>query len=134
MYLLEGIYIKKRTKGIFVRENLKKISIIIKNIIWSEITLMHQAVHPSNYFLSNSFIYNQAEQIKKGVICIQILLEIQLAEQGRFHFQGRTTFYTPVLVPPSRHMTSKWRQCTVMTSHRWQYDVISVSCTCRAVM
>ena len=57
---------------------------------------------------SNSFTYNQAEQIKKGVICVQILLEIHLTEHGRFHFQGRRTFYTPALVPPSRHMTSKW--------------------------
>ena len=46
-------------------------------------------------------------QIKKGVICVQNLLEIHLAELGRFHFQGRTTFYTPVLVPSSRHMASK---------------------------
>ena len=67
---------------------------------------MHKAVHPSNYF-SNSFKYNQAEQIKKEVICVQILLEIHLTEHGRFHFQGRTIFYTPVLVRPSRHMTSK---------------------------
>ena len=39
----------KRSKGIFVRENLK-ISIVIKNVIWSEKTLMHKAVRPSNYF------------------------------------------------------------------------------------
>ena len=51
--------------------------------------------------------YNQAEQIKKEVICVQILLEIHLTEHGRIHFQGRKTFYTPVLVPPSMHMTSK---------------------------
>ena len=52
---------------------------------------MHKAVHPSNYFFFNSFTYNQAEQIKKGVICVQILLEIHLTEHGRFHFQGQTT-------------------------------------------
>ena len=46
-----------------MRENLK-ISIVIKNVIWSEKTLMHKAVHPSNFF-PNSFTYNQAEQIKK---------------------------------------------------------------------
>ena len=68
--------------------------------------MMHKAKRPSNYFFY-SFTYNQAEQIKKGVICVQILLEIHLPERGRFHFQGRTTFYTPVLVTPSRHMTSK---------------------------
>ena len=66
---------------------------------------MRKAERPTNYFFFNSFIYNQAEQIKKGVICVQILLEIHLAEHGRFHFQCRTTFYTPVLVTPSRHMT-----------------------------
>ena len=66
--------------------------------------MIHKAVRPSNYF-SNSFTYNQAEQIKKEVICVLILLEIHLTEYGRFHFQGRTAFYTPVLVPPSRHMT-----------------------------
>ena len=44
---------------------------------------------------SSSFTYNQAEQIKKEVICVQILLEIHLTEHGRFHFQGRTAFYTP---------------------------------------
>ena len=45
--------------------------------------LMHKAERPSNYF-SNSFTYNQAEQIKKGVICVQILLEIHLPEQISF--------------------------------------------------
>ena len=75
--------------------------------MWSEKTLMHKAVHSSNYFFSNSFTYNQAEQIKKEVIYVQILLEIHLTEHGGFHFQGRTTFYTPVLVTPSRHVTSK---------------------------
>ena len=68
---------------------------------------MHKAVRPSKLFFSNSFTYNQAEQIKKKVIYVQILLEIHPTEHGRFHFQGRTTFYTPVLVPPSRHMMSK---------------------------
>ena len=58
-------------------------------------------------FFSNSFTYNQAEQIKEGVICVQILLEIHLTEHGRFHFLGRTTIDTPVLVTPSRYMTSK---------------------------
>ena len=41
---------KKRLEGIFVRENLK-IIIVIKNVIWSEKTLMHKAVRPSNCFL-----------------------------------------------------------------------------------
>ena len=56
-----------------MREN-KKISIVIKNVIWFEKTLMHKAVRPSNYFFQ-FFHINQAEQIKEVVICIQILLE-----------------------------------------------------------
>ena len=104
--MLQGIYIKKkRSKGIFVRENLKKISIFIKNVLWSEKTLMHKAECPSIF--PNSFTYNQAKQIQKGVICVQILFEMHLTEHDRFHFQDRTTFYTPVLVTPSRYMTSK---------------------------
>ena len=96
----------RKIKGNFCARKSKKISIVIKNVIWSEKTLMHKAKRPSNYF-SNSFIYNQAGQIKKGVICVQILLEIHLTEHGKFHFQGRTSFYTPVLITPSRHTMSK---------------------------
>ena len=59
-------------------ENLRKTSIVIKIVIWSEKTLMHKAVRPSNYFFSNSFTYNQAEQIQKKIICVKILLEIHL--------------------------------------------------------
>ena len=59
-----------------MRENLK-ISIVIKNVIWCEKTLMHKAERPSIFF-PNSFTYNQAQQIQKGVICVQILLEIDL--------------------------------------------------------
>ena len=105
--------------GAFASGELK-ISIVIKNVIWFEVTLMHTAEGPSNHF----FTYNQAERIKKGVICVQILLEIHLTEHGRFHFQGRTTFYAPVLVTSSRHMTS----------HRRQSDDISMSCTCRVLI
>ena len=47
--MLKGFTLK-RSKGIFVRENLKKISIVIKNVIWSEKTLIHKAELPSNYF------------------------------------------------------------------------------------
>ena len=75
-------------------ENLK-ISIVIKNVIWSEKNLMQKAVHPSNYFFQ-CLHYNQAEQIRKEVICVKILFEIYLTEHGSFHFQGRTTFYTPL--------------------------------------
>ena len=45
-----------------MRENLK--SIIIKNVIEAEHTMMHSAERPSNYF-SDTFTHNQAEQIKK---------------------------------------------------------------------
>ena len=47
--MLKGIYIKKDQRELFVRENLK-ISIVIKNVIWSEKTLVHKAERPSNYF------------------------------------------------------------------------------------
>ena len=60
---------------------------------------MHKAERPSNFFFPFFSTYNQAEQIKKRVIYVQIVLEIYLPEHGRFHFQGRTTFYTPVLGP-----------------------------------
>ena len=50
---------------------------------------MHKAESPSNYF-SNSFTHYQAEEIKKGVICVQILLEIHLSEHSRFHFHSHT--------------------------------------------
>ena len=56
---------------------------------------------------SSSFTYNRAEHIRKGVICVQILSELHLTEHGRFFFQGRTTFYKPVIVTFSRHMASK---------------------------
>ena len=38
---------------------------------------MHKAERPSIFF-PNTFTHNQTEQIKKGVICVQILLEIHL--------------------------------------------------------
>ena len=60
----------KRPKGIFVHENLKKLSIVIKNINGSEDPLMHKAEGPSNFFF-NSFTHYQAEHIKKGIICVQ---------------------------------------------------------------
>ena len=104
--LITNLEQRQKSAGIFVRENIKEISIVIKNVIWCEKSLMHKAERPSDYF-SNSFTYNQAEQIKKGAICVQTLLEIHSTEHGRFHFQGRTTFYTPVLVTPRRHRTSK---------------------------
>ena len=103
LLMLKGIYIKK-IKGNFCAQKSKKISIVIKNVILSEKTLKQCVLA---IMFSNSFTYNQAEQIKKEIMCVQILLELHLTKHGRFHFQGRTTFYTPVLVRPSRHMTSK---------------------------
>ena len=47
-----------------MRENLKKISIIIKNVKEAEGTMMHSSERPSIFF-SNTFTHNQAEQIKK---------------------------------------------------------------------
>ena len=93
--------------------------IVIKNVIWTEKNLMHKAEPPSKYFFQ-FFTYNQAEQIKKGPICVRILLEIHLTKHGRFHFQGQTTFYTPILVTPSRHIDIK------MTSMR-RDDVSTMS-------
>ena len=42
----------------------------------SEATLMHKTERLSNHFFSNSFIHYQAKQIKKGVISVQIVLEV----------------------------------------------------------
>ena len=49
---VKEIYIKKkRSRGIFVRENLKN-NIVIKNVIWSEKkTFTHKAERPNNYFV-----------------------------------------------------------------------------------
>ena len=66
--MLKGIYIKKDQRE-FLCAKIKKISIVIKNVIWSEKTLM--CVLAISF--SNSFTYNQAEPIKKGVTFVQIL-------------------------------------------------------------
>ena len=76
----------KRSKGFLVRKN-KKISIVIKNAIGSEDALMHKAECLGNYFCISFTHYNQAELIKKGVTCVQILLGIHLTEQSRTHLQ-----------------------------------------------
>ena len=47
--MLKGVYIKKDQRE-FLCAKIEKISIVIKNVIWSEKTLMHKAVRPSNYF------------------------------------------------------------------------------------
>ena len=61
-----------------MRENLKKISIVIKNVFGSKNTLMHKAERPSNSFFSNTFTHKQDKQIEKEVICVRLLLEIHL--------------------------------------------------------
>ena len=61
-----------------------KISIVIKNIIGFEDTLMHKAERPGIF--SNSFTHYQAD--KKRVICGQILLEIHQTEHSLVQFQG----------------------------------------------
>ena len=50
--MLKRIQIIKRSKGIFVRENLK-IKHVIKNVIGSEDTLMRKAERPGNYFFQH---------------------------------------------------------------------------------
>ena len=52
LLMLKRILIRKKLKGIFVRENLK-ISIIIKNVIEAEDTMIHSAERPSNYFFQH---------------------------------------------------------------------------------
>ena len=59
---------------------------MIKNVIGSQDTSMHEAERPSIFF--NSFTHNEAEQIKKGVNCVQILLEIHQIEHSIVHYQG----------------------------------------------
>ena len=89
--------------------------------------LMHKAVRPSNYF-SNSFTYNQAEQIKKEVICVQILLEIHLTEHGRFSFSRSGNFLHTCLGPIQQahnvKMTSKRRGDVTQTSVRRHFNVM----------
>ena len=55
---------------------------------------MHKAECPSNYFLSNTFTHNQVEQIKKGVICVQISLEIHLTLNTVEPISGLNNFIT----------------------------------------
>ena len=51
-----------------MRQNIK-IRSVIKNVIWSEDTLMNKTeCHSNCFFFFNFFAHNQAEQIKKGAI------------------------------------------------------------------
>ena len=47
--MLKGFTLKK-IKGKFCARKSKKISMVIKNVIGSDGTLLHKAEHPSNYF------------------------------------------------------------------------------------
>ena len=67
---------------------------------------MLKAKRPGNYF-ANCFTHNQAEQIKKIVICVQMLLEIHQSKHGKVHFQGWLTAFTHF------SWTQKRRICTV---------------------
>ena len=65
---------------------------------------MHKAERPSNYF-SNSFTHTQAEQIQKGVICVQVLLEIHQTKHSTYIVLGpksvatlENTFALPQIV------------------------------------
>ena len=49
LLMLKGIYIKKDQRE-FLCAKIQIISIVIKNIIWSEKLLMHKAERTSNYF------------------------------------------------------------------------------------
>ena len=55
-------------------------------MIRSEDTLMHKAERPSSYLFS-TFTHYQAEQIKQGVIYVQILLEIHQTEHCKSIFK-----------------------------------------------
>ena len=49
--MLIGVDIQKKIKGNYCARKSKKISIVIKNVIWAEKTLMHKAECPSNFFV-----------------------------------------------------------------------------------
>ena len=51
--MLQRILIKKNIKGNACSKKFEKISIVIKNVIESEDTLMHIAEHPSKYFFQH---------------------------------------------------------------------------------
>ena len=62
-----------------MRENLKKISIVIKNVIGSEDTLTHKAERPSNYFFSNTATVRNILMIL-GRIIEQVRAECRVQE------------------------------------------------------
>ena len=49
LLVLKGIYVKN-DKREFLCAKIQKIRIVIKNVMWSEKTLIHKGVRPGNYF------------------------------------------------------------------------------------
>ena len=78
---------------------------------------MHTAERPSNYF-SDSFTYTQAKEIKKGVICDQILLEIHLTEHGSYYFKVGHFLHTCQGHTQQAHDVTMTSDCDMITSHR----------------
>ena len=72
--MLKRISIKKISKGNFVRKKSKKICIIIKKVIRSEVTLTHKTERPSDYIFQ--LFHTLSDRAYKKVICFTILLEI----------------------------------------------------------
>ena len=50
LWMFKGVYIKKDQRE-FLCAKILKISIVIKNVIWSEKTLTHNAERPRNDFI-----------------------------------------------------------------------------------
>ena len=116
----------KKIKEKFCAQTSKKISTVIKKVSRFEVTLTHKAGRPSIIF-SNSFTHYQAEQAKKGVICVQILIEIHQTEHNRVHFLGGTTSFIHLFSllcynfrnasPPHFSRTYPWQQYGVPCVH-----------------
>ena len=54
LLMLKGIYIRKDQRE-FLCLKIQKISIVIKNVIWSEKSFMHEAVRPSKIIFFKFF-------------------------------------------------------------------------------
>ena len=65
-----------------MRKNLKKISIVIKKVTGSEVTLTHKAERPSNYFFS-LFTHYQAEHISSN-LCPNFERERERRTKGKY--------------------------------------------------
>ena len=73
----------KKDQRVIVCAKYKKISIVITKLTGSEVLLRIKKRVLAIIF----FQFFQAKQIKKGVVCVQILLEIHQTEHSRVHFQ-----------------------------------------------